>query len=351
MIEKDSRSTAEKVRLFRSRFSGLGHVYGTYDPVSGRSWQVKQPVTEAVVLDHLTGKKPLGIYLLMGTHTRALVVDYDVDEYNLPVEFTNRAAHYGVDAYIEVSKSKGFHVWLFFEYDGVPAAKARAVARHILDEAGHQAEVFPKQDAIDLNQGYGNFIGLPLFAPLAIQGRTVFVDPRNGLRPVPNQWRYIEQMKIVPESLLDEIIDVNELQVGSSEARECSRSLGTFQPAWTLPPCARRMLEEGVSGNQRVACFRLAVHLRRIGLPSDIVMAALQQWATKNRPRDGKRVITDDEIKAQAAAAFLKEYHGNGCEDPAVSPHCDISCHLFERRGAPTSISISTETTTRILPQ
>ena len=350
MIEKDSRSTAEKVRLFRSRFSGLEHIYGTYDPGSGRSWQVKQPVTDAVVLEHLQGKRPLGIYLLTGKLTRALVVDYDRDELELPVEFANRAAHYGIDAYIETSKKKGFHVWIFFGPNGIPAAKARAVARHILNEAGQEAEVFPKQDAIDPGRGeYGNFINLPLFAPLAVQGRTVFVDPRNGLKPVPNQWLYLEQMKSVPESVLDETIEVNEIKVGSPDVRETACSLGAFQSAWALPPCARRMLEEGVSENQRVACFRLAVHLRRIGLPSDIVMAALQQWATKNRTQDGKRVITDDEIKAQAAAAFLKKYHGNGCEDPAVSPHCDDSCRLFDRRGTPTPVS--TETTTRIPPQ
>jgi hypothetical protein len=348
MIARDPRNTEEKVRLFRARFSGLEHIYGTYDPGSGRSWQVKQPVTDAVVLDHLRGKRPLGIYLLTGTHTRAVVVDYDTDEPDLPVEFANRAAHYGIDAYIETSKRKGFHVWMFFESEGVSAAKARAVARHIVEEAGHKAEVFPKQDVIDLSQGYGNFINLPLFAPLVIQGRTVFVDPKNGLRPVPNQWQYIEQMKFVQEFLLDEIIEVNEIRVGSPEIREVPRSLGTFQPAWALPPCVRRMFEEGVSENQRVSCFRLAVHLRRIGLPFDVVVAALQQWATKNRPQQGKRVIARDEIKAQAAAAFLKDYRGSGCEDPAVNAYCDESCRVFQRRGNPTPAT--TETTTCIPP-
>ena len=32
----------EKIRLFQSFFSGLSHVYGTYDPASGRTWQVKE---------------------------------------------------------------------------------------------------------------------------------------------------------------------------------------------------------------------------------------------------------------------------------------------------------------------
>jgi hypothetical protein len=50
MLEKDPRSTTDKIRLFRARFSGLDHVYGTYDPASGNSWQVKHSVTDTVVL-------------------------------------------------------------------------------------------------------------------------------------------------------------------------------------------------------------------------------------------------------------------------------------------------------------
>ena len=333
MLEKDPRSTADKVRLFRTWFSGLEHVHGTYDPDSGRSWQVKQPVTDAIVLNHLTGKKPLGTYLLMGTQTRALVVDYDTDEPDYPIEFVNAAVHYGIDGYIEVSKAKGFHVWIFFDPEGVPAIKARAVAKHILDETGHNAEVFPKQDMIDLSRDeYGNFINLPLFGRLVMEGRTVFVDPRNGLRPVPNQWEHLEAVNPVAESLLDEIIEVNEIEVGEGKNSRSPSVLGTFQPARTLPPCARRMLE-GVTENQRVSCFRLAVHLRKVGLPYDLAVAALSEWSRKNRPVDGKRIITHCEIKAQVASAFLKEeYRGCGCEEPAVQQFCEPSCPIFPRK-------------------
>jgi hypothetical protein len=86
------------------------------------------------------------------------------------------------------------------------------------------------------------------------------------------------------------------------------------------------MLEEGVTENQRSSCFRLAVHLRKKGLPFDITVAALAEWARKNRPADGRRIITLTEIKAQTSSAYLKEYRGCGCEDPAVAPYCDPSC-------------------------
>ena len=83
----DKRDKHWKIRLFRSFFSGLEHVYGTYGPKSGRSWQVKEPVTDKVVLRHLTGKQPYGVYLLTGDRTRASVADFDQEDLGPPMDF------------------------------------------------------------------------------------------------------------------------------------------------------------------------------------------------------------------------------------------------------------------------
>ena len=45
------RTNTEKVKIFRSFFNGLNNVYGTYDPVTGRAWQEKKPVTYDVLDD------------------------------------------------------------------------------------------------------------------------------------------------------------------------------------------------------------------------------------------------------------------------------------------------------------
>jgi len=325
VLEKDPRSPTEKVRLFRQRFSGLEHVYGTYDPATGRSWQVKRPVTPAVVLRHLQGSRPLGIYLLTGDRTRAIVVDFDTGDANLPLDFMAAAAHYKLDTHMEVSKSKGFHVWLFAEPTGLAARKGRAVVQHILRETeAAEVEVFPKQDSINLERGeVGNWINLPLNGRLVRTGKTVFVDTKTGLQPFPNQWAYLESVGTVSEGLLDEIIEVNDIDIGSEAPPPLAV---TFEAPWTLPPCIRRMLDEGVTECQRVSCFRLAVQLRRMGMPYDIVVAALLEWRTRNRPEDGKGIITENEVKAQAASAFLKEYRGHGCEEPAVARFCSPDC-------------------------
>jgi hypothetical protein len=93
------------------------------------------------------------------------------------------------------------------------------------------------------------------------------------------------------------------------------------------------MLQDGVSQYQRVSCFRLAVHLKRLGLPQDVAASALKAWAQKNRPSAGKRIITDSEILEQISYAFGRNYRTYGCENEAVKPFCDPRCPVRRRSG------------------
>jgi len=329
----NKRSTEEKLRLFRRFFTGLTNVYGTYDPMSGRVRQVKESVTDEVVMAHLKGEQPYGVYLLVGDRTRVVVVDFDEADLGPPMEFVEAAQHYGIQACIERSKSKGYHVWIFFDEPGVLARKARLVTVHILSEIGKpHTEVFPKQDSLDTRATYGNFINAPLFGALVPRGRTVFVNAANPTKTHPDQWDYLEGVRRVPETVLDEIIEINELDRQPAQpVPGASSSPDRMEYVFGLPPCAQRMLTEGVTDHQRVACFRLAVHLKRAGVPCDIAVAALRTWARKNRPQGEKRIITDVEILAQTQSAYDKNYRGCGCEDPSIARYCDPRCWLYRK--------------------
>ena len=330
MTAPNNTTTAEKIRLFRRFFDGLLNVYGTYDPVTGRVHQVKQMVTDQVVLRHLQGRQPYGAYLLVQDRTRAVVVDFDTPDLMPPLDFVTAARGYGLPAYIERSKSKGYHVWMFLDESGIPAWKARCVVRHILQEIDQlDVEIFPKQDALNTNLSYGNFINLPLWGLGVRHGRTVFLRPDDPSRAHPNQWEFLARAERVPDSLLDDIIEVNEIrQPPNPPSVGAPSAIGRSGRTQGLLPCARRMLAEGVSVQQRVACFRLAVHLKLTGLPQDLALAALQAWAGKNHPPDGKRIITAEEITAQVAGAYRRDYRSVGCEDPAVRRFCDPACPL-----------------------
>jgi len=330
------RTTDQKLAIFEACFAGLRHVYGTRDPDTGRACQVKAPVTERVIFRHLKGEEPYGVYLLVEDQTMAVVADFDEEDTQPPLGFIRQARHYGIDAYLERSKSKGWHVWIFTALPGVPAVKARLVVKAILDDIGKPAtEVFPKQDRLADKTRYGNFIYAPLFGTLVSEDRTVFVDPDQGLKTHPDQWEVLESVRRVSEEQLDEIIEINELGQPKAARPTSASPSAPAQTASTfgLPPCAQRMLAEGVNQYQRVACFRLAVQIRKAGLPEDIAVAALIAWAAKNRPIGEKGVITDAEIGQQTHWAYTRDYCGCGCEDPAILPYCQSPCPVASSKG------------------
>ena len=325
------RTNEDKLAIFKRRFHGLSHAYGTFDPATWRSWQVKQPVTDAVRLDHLRGRQPLGLYLLVQDHTHALAVDFDDDDANPPLAFLDRCRHYGLLASLERSKRRGWHAWLFFDEEGVLASKARLVAKMILEEIDQPAvEIFPKQDSLRRGE-FGNFIYLPLFGRLVPEGHTVFVDPDSGLAPHGDQWALLEQVATIAEAKLDDLIELNDLALPATTPEE-TPSDGepvALQRTFGLPPCIQRMLEQGVTVMQRVACFRLAVQLKKAGLPEAMAVSVLEDWASRNQPADGKQIITPDEIRDQTRWAYRRPYTAIGCHDPTVQafhgPDCPCS--------------------------
>lgn len=326
-IANNKLRTPEKIELFKSYFSGLTQVYGTYDPVNGRSWQEKKPVTDRVILSHLKGEQPYGVYLLDGDSTCAIAVDFDNPDRFPPLEFINAARHYQLSAHIERSKSKGYHVWIFFSKGGVKAFKARSVVKNILEEIDYpKTEIFPKQDFLNQQASYGNFINTPLFGGLVPQGRTVFIDPHT-FKPYPDQWSFLYSIDRVSEQVLDATIDMNDLAVSRTHSESSlHHSDAINENKFCLPLCAQKMLRDGVTSFQRVACFRLAIHLKRVGLPFDVAMAALKIWAQKNRPSGSKQIISESEIKDQVSCAFNNNYRSYGCSSEAVSPFCVPDC-------------------------
>ncbi len=332
-----SRDNAAKLAIFRRSFSGLTHVYGSYDPATGVVCQIKAPVTDAVLLAHLTGRQPYGVYLLVGDKTRAIAADFDQDDLAAPMAIVRSATGYGLSAYLERSKRKGYHVWFFLSEQGVLAWKARAVLKHMLEEIGKpDTEVFPKQDRLVTPNQYGNFINAPLFYRSIREGRTVFLDPQDPSKPSIDQWDLLDSVERISECKLDELIEINDLTRPVNPTPPARRTDGTEEHrSFVLPPCAQRMLNEGVSANQRVACFRLAVQFKRIGLPFDIALPTLRAWAMKNTPPPDKRIITPEEIESQTRSAYEGTYRSFGCEDPAIMPFCDAACPANTRKQSP----------------
>ena len=326
-MEDQNRTTEEKIRLYASLFQGLKTAYGTYDPVSGKHWQVKKPVKRKTICDHLKGRRPYGFYPLVGNNTRVGVVDFDNGDPIPAIRFIERAKHYGISAYLERSKSKGYHVWLFFQKEGVSARKIRLVIAHVLKEIEiPDTEVFPKQDYLNGTGYYGNFINAPLFGKLVPKGKTVFITADAHLNPYPDQWAFLESVERIDENLLNDIFELNELDKKTTSHIEKRYSEKKGRPGYSLPACIQSILRNGVEFDQRVATFRIAVHLKRIGLPEDCTAAVLLEWRNKNQPINNKLTIATKEIHEQVEWAYKKDYSGYGCQDSIIQTFCDSGC-------------------------
>jgi hypothetical protein len=320
-------TTKTKIKIFHDLFLGSVEAYGTYDPQTKTYRQIKQPVTDQVMYNHLSGKQPYGFYLLVKDQTNVGVIDLDRDEPESVLGLCARAAHYQLPCIVEISKSKGYHLWFFFGDGGIKAWKARAVLQLLLDDLNlDDVEVFPKQDRVDIKNSYGNFINAPLFGKAVQNGRTILIDPGNGLEPVMNPWQALQDVARINENHLDDLIDLNDLALPAKPPkRKGDQESGKF---YSLPSCIKNLLEAGTNYDQRIATFRLAVNLKWVGIPQDLAQSLLLEWRIKNKPSNAKQIITIAEVDAQVNWAFQKNYRGIGCEEPVIRQFCQKSCQI-----------------------
>ena len=148
------------------------------------------------------------------------------------------------------------------------------------------------------------------------------------MRPYQDQWELLRSIEKNKIEILDSIISDNNLnnEVAKKETFSDANSSNNYG----LPICAQKMLKNGVYFDQRIACFRLALNLKRIGLPLDICIGTLLNWRQKNNPINGKRIITADEVKEQTRWAYSKDYKGYGCDEPIIKSFCNSKCPLYK---------------------
>lgn len=112
-------------------------------------------------LGHLEGSQPIGIFpLLPDRRVWWGCIDIDEDDIGLAANAWNVLKAQGLTSWVERSRSKGYHIWVFAS-ESTPAAimrQALLVPSQVLDDERLSAEVNPKNpDA----QGLGNWVRLP----------------------------------------------------------------------------------------------------------------------------------------------------------------------------------------------
>ena len=171
-------------------------------------------LTDQEVLKHLNGDQCIGIYPLLHDNTSWFIAS-DFDKKNWEAEcrkFIETSKKYGINAYLERSRSgKGGHVWVFFN-GAYPAIKSRKIFTHLLieanlisifDKSGSFDRLFPNQD-YHSGKGLGNLIALPFYKRTLSIGNTCFIDPET-LIPFPDQWKFLAQIQPTKISSLEQL--------------------------------------------------------------------------------------------------------------------------------------------------
>jgi hypothetical protein len=317
----------EKIELVESVFKGRNDAYGAGD-------SVKEQVTNEVIKAHLMGKRRIGKYplspdILDGSGTWWAAADIDENRLDIAVDFMDALEHLKIPCYIERSKSKGFHCWVFFAQP-IEAKIARALMGYATEIVERDAnfkikEIFPKQNTIknaDGTFGYGNYIFLPLFGESVKEGKTVFLNPAENFKPFENQWIFLQSIEKIPLDKIKELVEMGEL------------SEEPTPQYFSSPVAAEFYLEKALSavkaGNRNETGFNLACQLRDLGLTLSEALPYMETFQAQ-APQGG------EEYSKKEALATLKSVFGREKRKPAVP-----SCFLRENEMPKSTNFVST---------
>ncbi len=326
----------EKANLVSELIKGRNDAHG-----AGEGICIKEKVTNEVIKGHLTGKKRIGRYplapdIMDGTGTYWLCLDIDEPDTNIVLEALGSIEGLGFTAYLEKSKSKGWHIWIFFS-EPVKASYTRALGQYVAECVarefeGTTVEIFPKQNSL-ANMQFGNYVNLPLFGLDVKEGKTVFVNPENGFKPFDNQWEVLSNIiKVTPEELHD-IIESEGLETPEEElAPETEAEVETGDYSNMLP-CVPKMMQGVSKGCRDIVAFTLAKHFRiEKKFPQEATLAILQMWNQKNEPS-----LDSNTINQKVASAYTgrggKGYSSLGCDDDLIKQFCDKdNCPICQKQ-------------------
>ena len=167
---------------FVTLFRGRGDCYGSDD-----GGCVRKPLERQTFVDHLEGRSGIGVYPAVPSSTPFCVWGCsDIDVEDLPsarlLQRTLKTA--GVMSWVERSRSKGYHVWVFAE-DRVPAEDMRRMLLAAHQVADYPArEVNPKQSDVSAHK-VGNYVRLPYLGGLVdTPQRRVILDDHDTPMPL-----------------------------------------------------------------------------------------------------------------------------------------------------------------------
>lgn len=321
---------------FIELFTGRKDCYGL------QSFCMKEDLKSEYYKEHIEGKRRIGIYPLSngdgtgpGGWAQWIAADIDDvnDKFGKAIKIKQALEMIGLESYIERSKSKGYHVFTFFNKQ-VEAYKLRLVLMMILERLEIKCELFPKQD--ETNEGdYGNFINMPLFGGDVKEHKTIFIDEKG--EPLVADIADIDYIKINDVIIIEKIIEENELVQSKPKPRFEIDTPHEKKGAIKPPPCVEKIIQSGIKAGQRnEATFRLAIYWKEKNIPAEEVYNQLVEWNKKNIHSKTKHDQQLREIKTTVESVFKGDYSAFSCGEGTLAEYCNKSecpvVHLAERK-------------------
>jgi hypothetical protein len=305
---------------------------------------------DQAVLDHLRGRRVMGVYPLLPENTCwFLAADFDKASWmEDTAAFVEASRSVGVPVAVERSRSgNGAHAWLFFSAP-VAASAARKVGCYLVTTAmarRHQISMesydrlFPNQDTMPRG-GFGNLIALPLQYEPRQSGHTIFVDDHFVAHP--DQWAFLASVgRIAP----------SEINAIAQEATRSGRVLGVrvtepdasdWDGPWARPPSGQ--LSRVPIAVPLPAAVRAVLAQRlfvdKSGLPSELVDQIKRLAAFQNpefHKKQNLRLSTALTPRVIACAEELPQHVAlpRGCrhELAELCTHHGVPLVIDDRRG------------------
>lgn len=209
-----------------------------------KSFVVREPLTEAKVEEHLSGKSGVGA-IPIRSDNKCCFAALDIDTYPIDHQKIVMAiAEFSLPIVVCRSKSGGAHLYIFFD-DWYEAIYVREYMSEIAAALGYAGcEIFPKQDEILADRGdVGNFINLPYFN-------------------AETTTRYAVDLTGTDMSL-DQFLDfIDENRVSLSDLEKID--FGTAREfMYDGPPCLQIIMSDGtVEGHRNTVMLNYGVYLK-----------------------------------------------------------------------------------------
>ena len=287
-------------------FAGAANAHGTTTvgrvgrngKAESNSKIIREPLTEALVQDHINGGQGIGAIPINESNTCKFGA-LDVDIYDLN--------HEEVQAKIQKlklplvhcrSKSGGAHLYLFLN-EWESAAQVRDYLTEMSIAMGFSGcEIFPKQDTIIAERGdVGNFINMPYFNAEMTQ-RYCFDANNEALE-------------------LDEFLDAVDAATISLPELEAIRFAGERKLFTDGPPCLEHLFADGpVSEERNKSMFMCGVYNKQ---------KFSDDW--EKRSEEDNRTLCSDPLSSHEMSNLCKSLGkkdwGYTCKDQPFKSYCD----------------------------